>query len=97
MDSISAAKARVYASTTHWSPDMPPPNAEPIDGRATFTTDASRVISAKPRSAAARVSEGEVWCSNSLVAEVSWGSVGGVSVVGFVAMPSMLLISGGVQ
>ncbi len=59
MDSIRAAKDSVYASTTHCSPDIPPPSAVPIDGSATFTTDASRVMSAKPRRAAVRVSGGE--------------------------------------
>jgi DNA-binding MarR family transcriptional regulator len=54
-DSSSAANISVYPSTTHCSPVMPPPRSPRIEGRATLTTTASRVITKKPSTAAARV------------------------------------------
>jgi hypothetical protein len=53
-DRSRAANSRVYPSTTHCRPVMPPPRPSRIDGRATLTTTASRVTTKKPRIAAAR-------------------------------------------
>src|SRR4051812_49079205 len=53
---------------------MPPPRSPPIAGSATFTTDASRVISAKPSREAARVRAGEAPRGG---VGVNWWSEGG--------------------
>ena len=53
---------------------MPPPRSLPIAGSATFTTEASRVISAKPSRAAARVRAGE---ARAAASGVNWRSAGG--------------------
>src|SRR6516164_3337676 len=57
-DSSRAANISVYPSTTHCSPVIPPPRPARIDGNATLTTTASRVIMKKPSTAAASVKPG---------------------------------------
>jgi hypothetical protein len=47
-DSSTAATISVYPSTTHCDPAIPPPNSRRIDGNATLTTTASRVITKNP-------------------------------------------------
>ncbi len=57
-DSSSAPNISAYPSTTHCSPVIPPPSPARMDGSATFTTTASRVIMKKPSTAAASVKPG---------------------------------------
>lgn len=54
-ESRNAANIRVYPSTIHCEPVIPPPRSCLILGKATFTTTASRVIMKKPSTDEARV------------------------------------------
>ncbi|GAA2689767.1 hypothetical protein GCM10009864_74700 [Streptomyces lunalinharesii] len=51
-ESIKAANMRVYASTTHCWPAIPPLREYRIAGSAMFTADTSMVITVNPRSEA---------------------------------------------
>src|SRR5262245_46249389 len=52
---MATAIPRLYAVTTHWSPDSPTWKSPWIEGRATFTINASRKIMKRPRPVAASV------------------------------------------
>ena len=46
---MNMAMVRLYAATTHWTPDSPAENSAWMSGRATFTMVASRKIMNRPR------------------------------------------------
>jgi hypothetical protein len=72
-DSMNAAKATAYASTTHCRPATPAPRSRPIAGRATLTIVTSSWPTTKAIEVASTTSAND-GAGRAVAAETAWAS-----------------------